>query len=609
MDAVQRNWNRRISNHHRSLNFYFSGDEDTKEQEELAPESDQAQEEKLTSSAKSTSDTPIPEADTPTRPNIPLIKRIPSDAGAVLLIRINNLLEKGRKEMASLLPPDLPPMAGKALKDPTSLGLDVTEPIQIHVIPDAEKDVAPIWGIAGKISNREKFINTVELLAGLDEPIEKDGYHVFPKIDEQGTMALGVGPDFFILSASDNNKHEKNAPQIEAFMQADGSQCLLSSEKSFAKIHQQKDDLLVWFGGDKIYQAIDANLPETNFVMYNGGNGNLALNFEKGEMVLTMEFNAPSENMAYGRGKFSNEIISLTPADAFFTMAFAVKMKEMIEFTKKEILPEFEKEMDMMPDMEEAIPELGGMSINEAINAFTGELLISLSDLTMPDPGALGGLPMEENMDAIPFADPAMEEEPGALPFPSPEGTLGAPSANMDPTAMIMASMPTPEFIIAASIDQEKWLKLKAAPPLAMGLGLAMMQGISVTEKDDFLIIASKKHLSASQTGSVEKPVNGSDRELFQNNDFVWTIDIGQIFKMDLPIPPGELTDLIKEISQIEITSNNSSTSGTGSMNLRLQNTETNSLSYILKLVKVAQTMVPTTPKNLKGGKPGIEFQ
>ena len=57
--------------------------------------------------------------------------------------------------MASLLPPDLPPMAGKALKDPTSLGLDVTEPIQIHVIPDAEKDVAPIWGIAGKISNRE----------------------------------------------------------------------------------------------------------------------------------------------------------------------------------------------------------------------------------------------------------------------------------------------------------------------------------------------------------------------------------------------------------------------------------------------------------------------
>ena len=30
------------------------------------------------------------------------------------------------------------------------------------------------------------------------------------------------------------------------------------------------------------------------------------------------------------------------------------------------------------------------------------------------------------------------------------------------------AAMPKPEFIVAASIDTEKWLKLKAAPPLAM---------------------------------------------------------------------------------------------------------------------------------------------
>ena len=117
--------------------------------------------------------------------------------------------------------------------------------------------------------------------------------------------------------------------------------------------------------------------------------------------------------------------------------------------------------------------------------------------------------------------------------------------------------MPTPEFIIAASIDQEKWLKLKAAPPLAMGLGLAMMQGISVTEKDDFLIIASKKHLSASQTGSVEKPVNGSDRNFSEQR---FRLDNrhrpARSSRWDLPIPPGALTDLIREmLSQIEITS------------------------------------------------------
>ena len=86
---------------------------------------------------------------------------------------------------------------------------------------------------------------------------------------------------------------------------------------------------------------------------------------------------------------------------------------------------------------------------------------------------------------------------------------------------MMMASMPKPEFIVAASIDTEKWLKLKAAPPLAMGLGLAMMQGISITEKDDFLLIASKDHIESTQSGSVKNPVSGSGKELFAKNDFV----------------------------------------------------------------------------------------
>jgi hypothetical protein len=74
----------------------------------------------------------------------------------------------------------------------------------------------------------------------------------------------------------------------------------------------------------------------------------------------------------------------------------------------------------------------------------------------------------------------------------------------MNPGAMMMGAMPKPEFIVAASIDTPKWLKLKAAPPLAMGMGLAMMQGFSITEKNDFLLIASKDHMEATQSGSVK---------------------------------------------------------------------------------------------------------
>ena len=34
-------------------------------------------------------------------------------------------------------------------------------------------------------------------------------------------------------------------------------------------------------------------------------------------------------------------------------------------------------------DLDETIPELGGLTINDAISAFTGELMISLTDVKM----------------------------------------------------------------------------------------------------------------------------------------------------------------------------------------------------------------------------------
>ena len=215
----------------------------------------------------------------------------------------------------------------------------------------------------------------------------------------------------------------------------------------------------------------------------------------------------------------------------------------------------------------------------------------------MPDIGAGGGLPaglpMEESMDKDPFSDPEMED--GDLSFPAPRNGGELPAAGappgMNPGAMMMAAMPKPEFIIAASIDTEKWLKLKSAPPLAMGLGLAMMQGISITEKNDFLVIASKEHIGATQSGTVKNPISGLEKEIFKNNDFVWRINVAPIMNLDLPIPPGEATELIRGISHLEFSSSNSSTSGKGEMKLVFADAQQNSLSYIFKLVNAVQSI------------------
>ena len=212
----------------------------------------------------------------------------------------------------------------------------------------------------------------------------------------------------------------------------------------------------------------------------------------------------------------------------------------------------------------------------------------------MPDPAAMSGFPgspggAEEN----PFGDDNMEDSP----FPDPDATGGfpggGPPSGMDPSAMMMAAMPRPEFIVAASIDTEKWLKLKAAPPLAMGLGLAMMQGYSITEKNDFLLIASKDHIAATQSGSVKNPVSGSGKEIFEKNDFVFKINVAPILKMDLPIPPGGPMEMLKDLSHLEMASNSSKTSGSGTMKLAFTDKNKNSLSQILKMVKDIQTIVP----------------
>ena len=213
---------------------------------------------------------------------------------------------------------------------------------------------------------------------------------------------------------------------------------------------------------------------------------------------------------------------------------------------------------------------------------------------------------------ANPFGDPEMAE--GDIPFPAPGGAGGFPGGGpppggMDPGGMMMAAMPKPEFIVAASIDTEKWLKLKAAPPLAMGMGLAMMQGYSITEKDDFLLIASKDHLQATQTGSVKNPASGPGKDFFANNDFVLKINVAPILKMDLPIPPGGPMEMLKDISHLEIASNSGKTSGTGTMKLVFTDKSKNSLSQVLKIAKAINTIVPAGENGLDGMDEEFEFE
>ena len=162
---------------------------------------------------------------------------------------------------------------------------------------------------------------------------------------------------------------------------------------------------------------------------------------------------------------------------------------------------------------------------------------------------------------------------------------------------MLMAAMPKPEFIIGASIDSEKWATLKASPPFAMGLGLAMMQGYAVTEKDDFLIVASKDHIEASQSGSVANPVPMDSMTVYKENDFVMTFKVEPFLDMGLPIPPSEAMDMLKEISLLEASSNSGKNNGTGTLRLVFTDSDKNSLGTLLEIISKTIFHISQEPK------------
>ncbi len=563
-----------------TLLIIFTGEE-TEGQEEEKSELEGRQTESGTegNNPDDLAGTPAPEEKS--LPSIPLLSRIPADAGMVFLTRLDELLSKGGDDILSLLPPGIPPMVGNIIKEPATVGLDLSEPLQAHLSPAEGQAEQFTLGFAGKLSDREKFKNTFELVANQPKPTQKDGYELY-KIE--GNESLAIGPDFFYLCLTESPVLAESA--LIKFMKADGSDGLLGSKESFSSLSQEKHDMSLWFGGESIWES--ASFPEIdhlNTESLKGSEGQLTLNFEAGEMRMDILLKTPNDELVYGKGEFSDGILKLTPSDAIFSLGFATNLPKFIKYLEKDIIPEFEDEFNL----DQPIAELGNLSIRDVINTFTGEFMLSLTDIKMPDPASLADAAQDD-----PFGDIEMEDM-DALPSPAGSGDAALPI--MDPTAMLMAAMPKPEFILGASIDTEKWATLKASPPFAMGLGLAMMQGYAVTEKDDFLIVASKDHIEASQSGSVANPVSGGSMPVYKENDFVMIFKVEPLLDMGLPIPPGEAMDMIKEISHLEASSNSGKNNGTGTLRLVFTDSDKNSLGTLLKIISKTIFHISEGPK------------
>ena len=410
--------------------------------------------------------------------DIPLLDRIPSDVLAVAFVDYGTILEKGGQDLLPLIPPDAPPQLTTVLKDPSMVGLDSSAPLQVVLSAyDSPEDDGQL-GMAGKLDDAAKFKTVLGLLPGFEKPEEKDGYDLYV-VPDTSLSCIGVAEDFFVVWNLDGGSIDKLNAEMEKFMHSDGSDSLAKSNESFKAFIKQKNDAAIWANLEAVtalaQEGAAGEVPDQFTDMFEAGAGVIALDFENGEAVLAGELQVPDGFARFGKGGLSDGALDLIPSKALAALSLSLDMNAVTDYFENTLLPIAEEAGEEI-DLDQVIPELG-IKPRDILEAFTGEISLALTEVSME-----GGGP-------VPGQDPSNEAQPQVDPFGGGE----QPPGEVDPFGSSPVSGPIPrranpeggpgmggglpvEFIAALSVDPANWEKLKAAPPLTMAMGLAMIK-------------------------------------------------------------------------------------------------------------------------------------
>jgi len=536
---------------------------------------------------------------------VPLLERIPSDVLAVALIDYGKMLEKGGQGLLTLIPPDASEVLVKVLKDPTAIGLDPSGLLQVTFLQDSTNSGdEPIMGLAGKLGDAAKFKTVLELLPDMEKPEQKDGFELYLLPDDKSCLALTE--DYFLIQAGDSQTTDMDdlTANVEKFVHSDGTDSLAKSSASLQAFAKAQHDAAIWINGKALSELpSDEELPEELTSMFEAGSAVISLDFENGEAVLVGELQIPEGFERFGNGGLSEGMTNLIPAKALAALSLSLDMKAVVDYLEKVVLPAAGDPVSL----DEVIPQLG-IKPRDVLETFTGEISVALTEFSMSGAGLVPNEDLPTKVDSTsakpeedPFGGGGDEQPPaevdpfGGSPEPQPapgQGFPGGPEDGPPGGGPGMGGGLPVEFIAALSVDPANWEKLKAAPPLTMAMGLAMLQGISVTVKDDRLLVASKKHIAEAMEGSVKNKLSGSELFLFKENDFALKLDIAEAAKLEgIPLPPP-LMDNLKKLSYLAITGKSHEKGSSGALRIGFADKQTNSLKSLVELVPILQPML-----------------
>lgn len=537
-----------------------------------------------------------------------LAERVPADALAVASLDLGALLDKSGPQAMQMLKGMGPPILGKVLDDPSTVGLDLSELLRVHFLKNpADANGQPMMVFSGKLSDAAKFGETVELLLGFEPPVEKDGYVEYAH--PIGTGTLAVAEDFFILLGSGDRDVTPSdvREEIERFVNADGSDSFPAAPSD------QKYDFGVRVNLDSIATIPEAreSTPEEILKILEGGILSAGLLFDDGEVVV--ELAGSSEGLAenFGGGGLPASLAKYLGADAPVHVSLSLNLAALAELAADSLAEQG------LPGLDDPVEDLGGFTPREVLDVFQGGFALSVTefpdvpagggdfevepDFSPPGPGDFGPVGSSGELGVTPDGETFALESPPEFPFPGgppdggfpggpPGGFPGGPPGGPGGPAAAM-----PQFVLAASIDAAKYQAFMSKYPIASTFLVgASAFGMAIQPQGDVLVVASSDHKDVAASGGFSTPLSGSAASLFREHDLVLRVSADPLTEWAREQgPEGALAaGALSKFDGLAITADSGVGEGSLSLRLTLKDKSKNSLAALVEIIAPLAAMM-----------------
>jgi hypothetical protein len=560
-----------------------------------------------------------------------LLDRIPADALAVTSFDVGGILEKGGSKAVSMLPDEIPPILKKVFNDPSSIGLDITEPVRVYFMEHPTKpDEDPTTGIVVKLSDSTKLKQFAQSMNAPDPIESKDGYDLYEIDGGKGYLALAS--EFLCLISNDDRRAgaQHLTKELERFMTSDGSNSFVKAHPGLAMQASKGYDLSVWVDLEKIGSLAEGEAPDALLGLFESGVLTGGLRFDDGELVLELDGASKGLSKTLGGGGLPAKMTKFLSSEAPLVASVSMSLDGMIGLFNDTLADETGM------DLEEPIEQFG-ISPREVLDVFQGDFAFSL--LKLDD--LFGEEAMEDDSPAIksegpgnfgdegetgpppnPFADTPSPNPFGGEPSPVPEiavdpvpgagNPFGGPSAPGGPQIAIEPPPPPPfeggpppggpsggmamnlpDFVLAASIDDAKWSAIMTKSPALAGiLAMAPLMGVALKAENGVLAVGlAQTQASVVADQGFAKPVSGSSQTLFTSNDVVIKISIDNVVQSLGDLPP-QFSAILKRFDSLAITAKTRSDGGSLSLRLGFTDKRTNSLPALMDLFTLAGSLI-----------------